>query len=735
MVHHKIGQKRSDETVILRNPLDVKVASMASSYQISSRNDRQYIRWQNPIQVNRKSKGFDFAWIAEDWAGDRFVNKRPDAASEHWLYLNLPHPMEPGKGYQVVAPLLKINCELALTTEGSLSDAVHVNLVGYRPDAPAKFGYIYAWRGDGGSLDIQSIVGKPFDLIDISTGLKAFSGKVAFRKDKSNPETQQVGETPKGNFLGADVAECDFSSFTQEGNYVLKVEGVGRSRAFLVSKHAYDRVFKTAMLGVLGNRSGIALAPPFTPYTRPAPHNPKLTPGFAGKLKYTKSRVLDWTNSDSSPADKPKIEAGILGALDVAGWYQDAGDWDSYPTHLQVPIQLMLAYQLAPGSFVPGELTLPEKTNGLPDILTEASWLPRFCYRLRKELLTKRYGTGGIGLRICGDHFGSDTGPRDIGIGSWQDTDRTWIASGEDPVSTFGYAGVAAHFALCLKQAKVGDPEGIDWAREAKEAFAWATKNTRSGDMTKPDYAEYRTYALAGLATLTGSDEYDKQLVDATKDFSEGTRLWWSSLAGPATYLLSPSVKRSPLLVDRFRIAMFATANAELDSANKRALRWGGDWGMPMLIGQQTTPWVQPLAISAVLTRTDNPELSKKYFGAVCTTADYFMGTNPLNMTWMSGLTGQSPRNIFHMDSWYEEGPQPRPGIIPYGPWRKDRNEGPGPWDHDWANKNLYPAIDAWPGGERWFENRCCPLSGEFTIWQNMAPAAFTYGFIRGANL
>ena len=87
------------------------------------------------------------------------------------------------------------------------------------------------------------------------------------------------------------------------------------------------------------------------------------------------------------------------------------------------------------------------------------------------------------------------------------------------------------------------------------------------------------------------------------------------------------------------------------------------------------------------------------------------------------------------MDSWYEEGPQPRPGIIPYGPWRKDRNEGPGPWDHDWANKNLYPAIDAWPGGERWFENRCCPLSGEFTIWQNMAPAAFTYGFIRGANL
>ena len=734
VVHHKLGQKRGDEMVILKNPLNVKLSSIAANFQISSASDAHYLPLTCPRKVDRKSKGYDFAWFADKWIGNRFVNDRPDSADEHWLYLTLPYPLVSGKTYLVSVPAMGIAKELTLDDKGTLSDAIHVNIIGYRPDAPAKYGYVYAWCGDGGSMEVQGLIGKRFELINIKTGQAVFEGKVAFRKDKKNAETLQVGETPNGNYLGADVAECDFSEVQQEGSYVLKIEGVGRSRAFPISKLAYDMAYKTAMQGILGNRSGIPLAPPFVPYTRPGPHNPKLTSGFAGKLKYTKSRVLDWTNSDNAAADKPAIEAGMVGELNVAGWYQDAGDWDSYPTHLQVPQQLMLAYQMAPSSFAKGELNLPEKANGLPDLLTEASWLPRFCYRLRQELLAKHYGTGGIGLRICGDHFGGDTGLKDIGTPSWLDTERTWIVSGEDPVSTFGYAGVAAHFALCLKQSKATDPNGIDWSKEATESYAWAVKNTRPGDQSKSDYAEYRLYALSALSTLTGNSEYENALLDATKSYDDRTLLWWSNLMGASVYCINTHPKRSSILAERFKRAIYATADAELDSANKRALRWGGDWGMPMLIGQQTTPWVQALAVASVISVTENPVLSKKYFGAVCTTADYFMGTNALNITWMSGLTGLSPRNIFHMDSWYESGTYPRPGIVPYGQWRKEKNEGMGPWDHDWANKNLYPAIDLWPGGERWFENRCCPLSGEFTIWQNMAPAALTYAFMRGGH-
>ena len=133
-----------------------------------------------------------------------------------------------------------------------------------------------------------------------------------------------------------------------------------------------------------------------------------------------------------------------------------------------------------------------------------------------------------------------------------------------------------------------------------------------------------------------------------------------------------------------------------------------------------------------MITQKTDPARSKVYFGAVCTTADYFLGTNPLNQTWVTGLGSNYPKNVFQMDSWYVEGNSVHPGIVPYGPWRKAHDQGVGPWDLDWANKSCYPAIDKWPGAERWFSNRCCPLTSEFTIWQNIAPSGFTYGFLCG---
>ena len=53
-----------------------------------------------------------------------------------------------------------------------------------------------------------------------------------------------------------------------------------------------------------------------------------------------------------------------------------------------------------------------------------------------------------------------------------------------------------------------------------------------------------------------------------------------------------------------------------------------------------------------------------------------------------------------------------------------------GPWDAAWPHSTLYPGIDAWPGNERWFSNRCSPMASEFTIHQNIAPAAAIFGFL-----
>ena len=155
--------------------------------------------------------------------------------------------------------------------------------------------------------------------------------------------------------------------------------------------------FYTTVRGLYHNRSGIALTQPCTEFTRNAPHNPNITSGFAGKLRYTASRFVDWNNGDNDPADKPAIEAGDKGPLNTWGWYQDAGDWDTYYSHLNIPCMLMFTWEAAPDHFRDNELNIPESGNGIPDILDEASWLLRFYYRTRHEIIQQGYGTGGVG--------------------------------------------------------------------------------------------------------------------------------------------------------------------------------------------------------------------------------------------------------------------------------------------------------------------------------------------------
>jgi Glycosyl hydrolase family 9 len=116
------------------------------------------------------------------------------------------------------------------------------------------------------------------------------------------------------------------------------------------------------------------------------------------------------------------------------------------------------------------------------------------------------------------------------------------------------------------------------------------------------------------------------------------------------------------------------------------------------------------------------------------TTFDYFLGCNSLSQTWVTGLGPRCPTQIFHMDAWYNGKGRFHPGLITYSPWRKEKNEGMGPWDAAWPHSTLYPGIDAWPGNERWFSNRCSPMASEFTIHQNIGPAAAIFGFLCEEN-
>lgn len=723
VIHHKLGQKRSDEKVVI-DPLDVVKATRPATFSLRSKGNGLGLE---PKWVGRKSKGTDFAWFIDRFENGFAINDRPDHVKEHWLYLFLPSAMKVGTEYELsTGDLAKNGKTWRFTYDPTKlrSEAVHVNLIGYSTLSPARIAYVFHWMGDRGGLSLKPYEGAKCSVIEDGTGKVVYSGTLKFRKPGTQAETANASDSPpNGNFLGAEVYEFDFSAFNQPGRYRVAVDGIGCSFPFEIGADIYRQPFQITARGLYHNRSGIALTAPYTKFVRPAPHNPKLTPGFAGKLKYTSVRMQEW---GSEGGDPEKLKAGFKGDLEVAGWYQDAGDWDSYHTHLRVATELLFAFELSPKNFVDGELNIPESGNGIPDLVDEAAWLPRFCYRLRQELLKKKFGTGGIGLRIAGDAFGSDG----EGKPSWRDVDRIYAASGEDPLSTYRYAGAAAHLALVLKRLGKADPEGVDWQKEAVESYAWAKANTRPADIK--DLKPHRAYASANLFRLTASKTYEKALNEDTGEFGETGFAWFDDSYALGAYCLgSAGADRDPALLKRLKGCLLNTARDQaIRVPSERALRWGGMWWFPMLVGQQTTPWMMETAMAYGVIRNEQPDLAKQFLAAMYATCDYMLGTNSLNMTWVTGLGPRYPTHVFHMDAWYNGMPEAHPGIIPYGIWRKEKDLGNGPWDQAWPHKTVYPAIDNWPGNERWFSNRCAPMTGEFTVHQNSGPAAAMFGLL-----
>lgn len=736
VVHHGIGQKRDQERVVVE-PVNLATATAPATWTLASAQDPAFAKPVHPSAIGRKSKGVDWAWMIQRWdqQANRAVNASPDHATEHCLYLELPLAMRRGAAYELAAgdlPSVGTAWSFTFDEARTRSEAVHVDLLGYVTDAPAKYAYVYHWLGDRGGLDLGTASGRLFRLIEVASGREAFRGAIALRARAGQPETAQLSDTPGGNYEVADVWECDFSGFATPGRYVVAVDGIGCSFPFAIGDDVMREAYRATARALYHNRSGIELKMPFTTFERPAPHHPALTPGFAGKLVYTRSRFVDWRSTDNDKADRPAIEAGIAGPLAAWGWYQDAGDWDGYWTHLNVASCLLLAYELAPTHFVDRDLNIPESGNGVPDILDEAAWLPRFCQRLRAELLAKGYGSGGIGLRVCGDHFGGDG----EGVPSYRDVNRQWIVSGEDPWSTYRYAAVAAQLVYCLGRAGVGDPQGVDWLREARESYAWAVANTRAGDESKQvdgaALSQVRAYAAAALFRATREAAYEERLLADTASLAAADELQDLRRWGPWLYALGGGGPLGgPEAAERLRGAVLASCQRfAIDTPAKRALRWGGHWAFPMLVGQQTTPWILEGMVGHALCREREPERARAFRAAVHTTADWVLGTNPLNMTWITGVGPRHPNQVFDLDVWYNGKGVPHPGIIPYGPWRQQKEHGQGPWDTDWPNDSVHPAIAAWPGGERWFDNRNCPMSSEFTIHQNICYAAAVFGWL-----
>jgi len=772
LTNHVILLHLDDGKVIYPNTLQVSrlVTSLAdntTTFMLSSEDDPDFEAVVNPVKTSRKSKGTEFVRDAP-WGGTSFDPTSKPWASEHWIYLTFNKPLKSGKTYTLSTGALASNGSewtFVWHQDSTRSEAIHVNTIGYAGQAP-KFGYLYQWMGTGGGLDLTAYSGKRFWIYREGESLPVKEGTVRKRKSANNPETAQTKDTPGSNFLGAEVYDCDFSDVTTDGFYQLVVEDMGCSYPFKIGTDALWEAYYHAARSLYHQRSGIRLNPPYTEegYIRPVNQNPRVTSddgtSFAGKLLYSDYPYTGWTDGNSGGSSANAIRNAATGkTIEVAGWYHDAGDWDSYWTHHRIPILLMMAFEFAPERFADSDLNIPESGNGIPDLIDEASWLVKFNYRLRKELLSKGYSNGGVGgARVCADVFTDTDGQAESNLPSWKETRRT-VVTQADAFMTYFYAGQAAHLAIILS--KLGrdprtfavenldhsDPaqmthDTVNWIAEATEAFAWAS-DPENQPLSDQNYGNIlpalRMYAATSIYRITDEESYHQVAQEELGKVKDLSSLPEDTRFGVYAYLLADNKHINKLLQSELRDLVISDAAFKgLDATAKRACRWGGVFDMPMLVGQATTPWmIENLVAWSVTGQT-------KYRDAIHTTADYFLGCNPLHTTWMTGVGPRPATVAFHLDSRYNHNWVPYKGMIPYGPWSMNYDYNPykwtidgvevsgghGPWNKDWANFSVQPSMAGWPGHERWNSNIHAPMSSEFTVHQNSVHAALVYGFV-----
>ena len=631
-------------------------------------------------RIGRKSKGTQFTRM-DEW--------KIESVRTHWVYVCLKEPLQRGHRYQLTAPWIEGSKSFRFDDETNRSEVVQVNQLGYRTDVHPKSAFLSHWMGTAGGLNLDDYAKRSFHLREVESNKVVFSGKPKRRMRATESE-----DAYESNFRLSDLWELDFSEVTKPGRYVVMVEGIGISFPFTIGDDVYEKAYTTAMQGLYHQRCGCALTKPSTRWERKRCHHPE-----DRMILQSGHRVTDAGNPFKglpSKATSDRVEAW--------GGYHDAGDWDRRAVHLSIADALMLAYEGDPKRFSDNELSLPERGNGVPDVLDEVRWGVDLFRRLQAA-------DGGVGGGLE-----SEEHPK-FGEASWTDTHRLF-AFAPDVESSFRYAASAAHLGRLL-----GDlgQESLRTAYVTSAQLAWAWAKKQGTEL--PDF---ELHAAVSLYRATGESEFHVAFVSALSIvkpddpllvYKKKDQRW-----GVWHYALLPEGLGRADLKALMRAATLRYAETLLlEKAEERGRYQNFDWFRPFGHGSLTVPDNLPLIAAHCVSG------ESRFLNQMVRNADVALGANALNICWMTGLGSRSCTQVLHIDSFYDNIPAPIPGIVPYGPMRALKDPS---WTHAWGQASLDPPAEQWPCEELWTGNRFSPVSAEFTVHETIGPAAAAYAYL-----
>lgn len=698
-----------DSLHIYGKELNTALASELKSWKITSTTDKNYgSKGQLPVAVYRKSKVMN---SNHDW----------DFAFDHWIFLKLPEPMKQGSSYRIEISG-KTNSdqesvEFTFDIYNVLSEAIHVNMIGYAPNAPVKSADLYLWMGDGGPRDYSDFEGKKVWLKDMINGDLTEAGEVRFWKESAK-------EYKGWNFTGSDVWNIDFSGFSRPGRYKLIVDGVGCSQEFEIGSLAFFEPYKYSVRGYYYMRIGEDQMDMV-----PVPRRPLFIPGedpdedFTIYLTSLHPFLPIWDSIPGDTWDEPHFKPGETSIFYKnrlpgnpvnprrIGGHSDALDWDRHLAHVSNIYDILLPYYLSDGKLSDDNLNIAESGNGIPDLIDEA--------RNEVDLF--------LALRD-GDAYCQ-------GLTNPDGNRKMMFQAGATTMAAWANAANCAMLAECLDIAGKKDLRDY-YEREAITAFEFASKQDDLQLDDKQDIGDasmrgrdFKMMAAAFLYNLTGDRKWEDVVKEESavkgdgKIYIDNGRLW-VQIWGTAAYIKCRQEVHYPELQLLMREAVqYQAFNHNVKHMYERPSRKStnsGNWRTPQNL--------QVVTLAHAFSTDPMEKLVLEQ--AMLLEADWGLGRNPSNTVEMTGLGERHFVNCY--TSGRNDGtPGLHPGQTPYNShfsWGGTHHGSHPKWFID----KSYPEWKAggWPEQETYFNCRYMWANGEFTPRQTMRGKMALLGYL-----
>lgn len=593
------------------------------------------------------------------------------------LYLKLAANLPEGAAVEVKNPTsLLWNASMqfsAAVNPARRSPVVHVNQVGYMPDYPKK-AMVGFYLGSLGELDVPVTSG--FEVLNAASGAVAFRGTLRLRADRgftSSPMPYQK------------VYEADFSPFTTPGEYVLYVHGLGRSLPFRINDGITANFARTFALGLFHQRCGGPNSLPFTRHTHTDCHHapadvPTMDPTFSKTQEFLSSVTADYLNGDWGPRHTAPRLLNVAasrypllkqGKVDVRGGHHDAGDYSKYTINSANLVHfLVFAADSFTGVGTLDNLGLPESGDGKSDILQEAKWEADFLAKLQDT-------DGGFYFLVYPKEqryenrvLPENGAPQVVWPKTTAVTAAAVAALAEAGSSPLMKAQFPAEAAIYLQKAQLG------WTF-LMNAIATHGKNGSYQKITHYGHEfmhdDELAWAAAAMYAATGDAQYQQKLFEFFPNPNDpNTRRWtWWKLFegyGNAVRTYAFGARSGRLAPTKLNAAYLAKCETEIIGAADDHTRFSAmsayGTSFPESNKQyRSAGWYFSSERAFDITVAYQIRRQPEYREAVVANFNYEAGSNPIDMTYITGIGSKRQRDIVHQYAWNDHRILPPAGI------------------------------------------------------------------------